>query len=224
MCGLARLPPSVHGVHSIRMRCVTKRSRTRYGNCDGSRSAAAGWHAPSRPRKVGRPPITALRRSFEQPSFQPLSRFRQSHERPLKSLSVTAAQPFVPPARSPPNGMSVGRRYAAATPCPRLTLRSFHATRRRWRGDIRRALSVLRSRPTSERTNGARVPSPPGTRFGGRHGIAFVMCGVTWTPTQSNSPQCRAGAQRSKRTTAAASRTRHCGCGARCGRSCKGCT
>src|SRR6516165_9192873 len=42
-------------------------------------------------------PITALRRSSEQPSFQPLSRFCQSHERPLKSLSVTAAQPFVPP-------------------------------------------------------------------------------------------------------------------------------
>src|SRR6516225_2490701 len=53
--------------------------------------------ATSRSRKVGRPPITALRRSSEQPSFQPLSRFCQSHERPLKSLSVTAAQPFVPP-------------------------------------------------------------------------------------------------------------------------------
>jgi hypothetical protein len=42
-------------------------------------------------------PITALRRSPERPSFQSLSRFRQSHERPLKSLVVTAAQPIIPP-------------------------------------------------------------------------------------------------------------------------------
>lgn len=42
-------------------------------------------------------PITALRRSSEQPSFQSLSRFRQSHERPRISLAVPAAQPIVPP-------------------------------------------------------------------------------------------------------------------------------
>ena len=37
-------------------------------------------------REVGRLRLTALRRSSEQPSFQSLSRFRQSHERPLQRL------------------------------------------------------------------------------------------------------------------------------------------
>jgi hypothetical protein len=50
-----------------------------------------------------RAPHEALRPSFEQPSFQSLRRFRQSHERPLKSLGVTAAQPIVPPPMHGPS-------------------------------------------------------------------------------------------------------------------------
>jgi hypothetical protein len=70
-----------------------------------------GLHSDGDRSEFGRRRTTVepLRPSFEQPSFQSLSRFRQSQERPRKGSVVTAAQPVV---RPPVHALRLlGKRY-----------------------------------------------------------------------------------------------------------------